>query len=225
MSIVTLSCDPLEGSMVKMFHLSKFSKCFFSYRLHSMVTCFTYNDKYDQAGDTRITLPRKSVWTPQKNCRLQSWTLYKSADCRWISITKLCVSFTNSATVARLEQVQLCNRLIDQSADKITDLKCAKECLILKYIYPESLVWPFLQKLQSQILIWGHFGSQGSKVYFHKNTFSACYLFLHVTHTYAWAWDLSNLEVVNLRSFGVTGVKSWLSLTKLILHFQHGQTS
>ena len=69
-----------------------------------------------------------------KNCRLQSWTLYKSADCRWISLTKLCVSFTNSATVGRLEQVQLCNRLIDQSADNITRLKCAKECLILKYI-------------------------------------------------------------------------------------------
>ena len=69
-----------------------------------------------------------------KNCRLQSnWTLYKSADCRWISTTKLCVSFTNSATLRRLEQVQLCNRLIDQSADNITGLKCAKECLIHRY--------------------------------------------------------------------------------------------
>ena len=68
-----------------------------------------------------------------KNCRLQSWTSYKSADCRWISITILCVSFTNSATGGRLEQVQLCNRLIDQSADDITGLKCAKEYLILKY--------------------------------------------------------------------------------------------
>ena len=93
-----------------------------------------------QAGDTRIPLPRKPLWTLQKNCRLQSWTLYKSADCRWISITILCVSFTNSATVERLEQVQLCNRLIDQSADNITGLKCVKECLILKYKYnPESL--------------------------------------------------------------------------------------
>ena len=68
-----------------------------------------------------------------KNCWLQSWTLYKSADCRWISITIICVSFTNSATDERLEQVQLCNRLIDQSADNITGLKCAKEFLILKY--------------------------------------------------------------------------------------------
>ena len=36
----------------------------------------------EQAGDTRIPLPRKSLWTPQKNCRLQSWTLYESVDCR-----------------------------------------------------------------------------------------------------------------------------------------------
>ena len=35
-----------------------------------------------QAGDTRIPLPRKSLGHLQKNCRLQSWTLYKSADCR-----------------------------------------------------------------------------------------------------------------------------------------------
>ena len=55
-----------------------------------------------QAGDTRIPLPRQSLGHPQKNCRLQSWTLYKSGDCRWISITILCVSFTNSATVSRL---------------------------------------------------------------------------------------------------------------------------
>ena len=74
-----------------------------------------------------------------KNCRLQSWTLYKSADCRWISITILCVSFTNSATAGRLEQVQLCNRLIDQSADNITGLKCAKECLRRKsFIRPHK---------------------------------------------------------------------------------------
>ena len=73
-----------------------------------------------------------------KNCRLQSWTLYKSEDCRWISITILYVSFTNLATVGRLEQVQLCNRLIDQSADNITGLKCAKECLILKYKYIQN---------------------------------------------------------------------------------------
>ena len=51
-----------------------------------------------------------------------------------MSITILCVSFTNSATVGSLEQVQLCNRRIDQSADNITGLKCAKECLILKFI-------------------------------------------------------------------------------------------
>ena len=73
-----------------------------------------------------------------KNCRLQSWTLYKSADCRWASTTILCVSFTNSATVGRLKQVQLCNRLIDQSADNITGLKCAKKCLILKYKYVQN---------------------------------------------------------------------------------------
>ena len=73
-----------------------------------------------------------------RNCRLQSWTLHKSADCRWISITILYVSFTNSATVRRREQVQLCNRLIDQSADNITGLKCAKECLILKYKYIQN---------------------------------------------------------------------------------------
>ena len=41
--------------------------------------------------------------------------------------------FTNSATVSSLEQVQHCNPRIDQSADNITGLKCAKECLILKY--------------------------------------------------------------------------------------------
>ena len=95
----------------------------------------TLLSEYYQAGDTCIPLPRKSLWTPTKNCRLQSWTLYKSADCRWISITILCVSFTNSATVSRLEQVQLCNRRIAQSADNITGLKCAKECLILKCKY------------------------------------------------------------------------------------------
>ena len=98
---------------------------------------------FNQAGDTRIPLPRKPLWTLQKNCRLQSWILYKSADCRWICITILCISFTNSATVGRLEQVQLRNRLIDQSADNITGLKCVKECLILKYKYnPESLIQP-----------------------------------------------------------------------------------
>ena len=73
-----------------------------------------------------------------KNCRLQSWTLYKSADCRRASTTILCVSFTNSVTVRRLKQVQHCNRLIDQSADNITGLKCAKECLILKYKYIQN---------------------------------------------------------------------------------------
>ena len=61
--------------------------------------------------------------------------LDKSADWRWISITILCVSFTNSATAGRLEtSPNFCNRLIDQSADNITGLKCAKECLILKSI-------------------------------------------------------------------------------------------
>ena len=72
-------------------------------------------------------------WAVVQMPLLQSWTLYKSADCRWMSITILCVSFTNSATVGSLEQVQLCNPRIDQSADNITGLKCAKRCLILKY--------------------------------------------------------------------------------------------
>ena len=80
-----------------------------------------------QAGDTRIPLPRKSVWTPKLDfvqvCG-PSLNFYN----------KPLRNFTNSATVGRLEQVQLCNRLIDQSADNITGLKCAKECLILKYI-------------------------------------------------------------------------------------------
>ena len=89
--------------------------------------------QYYQAGDTRTPLPRKSLWTLTKNCRLQSWTLYKSGNCRWISIAILCVSFTNSATVGRLElrleQVQLCNRQIDQSADNITSLNAQKSVL------------------------------------------------------------------------------------------------
>ena len=112
--MLTLNCSP--SSIVKFFHISE-----------------KYLIGLYQADDTRIPLPRKSLWTLQKNCRLQSWTLYKSADCRWISIAIPCVSFTNSATVERLEQVQLCNWLIDQSADNITGLKYAKECLILKY--------------------------------------------------------------------------------------------
>ena len=99
---------------------------------------FTLSAVLYQAGDTRIPLPRKSLWTPTKNCRLQSWTLYKSVDCRWISITILCISFTNSTTFGWLEQVQLCNRRIDQSADNITGLKCTKECLILKYKYIQN---------------------------------------------------------------------------------------
>ena len=84
-----------------------------------------------------------------KNCRLQSWTLYKSADCRRISTTILCVSFTNSATVVRLKQVQLCNRLIDQSADNITGLKCAKKCLILKYKYIQN---PWFYQIMAVVL-------------------------------------------------------------------------
>ena len=64
----------------------------------------------------------------------QCWTLYKSADCRWMFITILCVSFKYSKTVGSLEQVQLCNPRIDQSADNITGLKCIKEYLIQKYI-------------------------------------------------------------------------------------------
>ena len=70
-----------------------------------------------------------------------------------ISITILCISFTNSATVGRLEQVQLCNRLIDQSADNITGLKYAKECLILKYKYIQN---PWLY-FTERILRWAHF--------------------------------------------------------------------
>ena len=85
---------------------------------------------------TLVYLYHVNRWDTTKNCRLQSWTLYKSGDCRWISITILCVSFTNSATIGRLEQVQICNRRIDHSVDNITGLKCAKECLILKYKNP-----------------------------------------------------------------------------------------
>ena len=80
------------------------------------------------------TIPITNLTIDWKCLLLQSWTLYKSADCRWMSITILCVSFTNSATVGSLEQVQLCNPRIDQSADNVTGLKCAKEPLILKYI-------------------------------------------------------------------------------------------
>ena len=69
--------------------------------------------------------------THAKNCWLQDWTLYKSADCRWISIAILYVSFRNSATVGRLVQVQSCNRPVDQSTEDITSLKCAKESPIL----------------------------------------------------------------------------------------------
>ena len=53
-------------------------------------------------------------------------------------MTILFVSFRNSATVGRLEQVQLCNRQVDQSADNITGLKCANECLILTYKYIQN---------------------------------------------------------------------------------------
>ena len=102
---------------------------------------------FKQAGDTRIPLPRESLWTSQEivDCKVGLCTSLR--DCRWISITILYVSFTNSATVRRLAQVQLCNRLIDQSADNITGLKCAKECLILKYKYIQNpcfkrLKWP-----------------------------------------------------------------------------------
>ena len=58
-----------------------------------------------QAGDTRIPLPRKIAGALTTNCRLQSWTLCKSSDCLWISITILRVRFTTSAIVGRLEQV------------------------------------------------------------------------------------------------------------------------
>ena len=82
----------------------------------------------------------------------------------------ICVSFTNSATVERLEQVQLCNRLIDQSADNITGLKCAKECLMgnfkkngFFYIFPNLIK---IKKFQEQLIILegdhdGHFFAQG----------------------------------------------------------------
>ena len=57
---------------------------------------------------TLVNLYHVNRWVTHKNFLLQSWTLHKSADCRWISITILCVSFTSSATVGSLEQVQLC---------------------------------------------------------------------------------------------------------------------
>ena len=50
-----------------------------------------------------------------------SWQTYFSPfllPCTWV-------------TVGRLDQVQLCNRRIDQPADNITGFKCAKECFIL----------------------------------------------------------------------------------------------
>ena len=76
-------------------------------------------------------------------------------------------SFTNSArdsaTVGRLEQVQLCKRLIDQSVDNITGLKCAKECLILKYKYIQN---PWLY-FTERILRWAHF-LRSSKIKHHK---------------------------------------------------------
>ena len=91
--------------------------------------------EFSQAGDTRIPLPRKSLWTPQKivDCKVGLYTSLRTV-AEFEFLTKFCVSFTNSATVGRLEQVQLCNRLIDQSADNITGLKCAKECLIRTHI-------------------------------------------------------------------------------------------
>ena len=76
---------------------------------------------------------------------------FESVDCKVGLCARLslnfynntCVSFTNSATVRRLEQVQLCNWRTDQSADNIyiTGLKYAKECLILKYKYIQN-PWP-----------------------------------------------------------------------------------
>ena len=93
-----------------------------------MGTSSTFCKRY-QAGDTRIPLPRKSVWTPQKivYCKVGLYTSLRTV--AEFLYQKLCISFTNSATVGRLEQVQLCNRLIDQSADNITGLKCAKSVL------------------------------------------------------------------------------------------------
>ena len=122
-------------------------------RLKTIDNCFDYI-----SGWHLYTFIRKSLWT------LQKWTLYKSADCPWISITILCVSFTNSATVGRLEQVQLCNRLIDQSTDNITGLKCAKECLILKYKYIQN---PWLY-FTERILRWAHF-LRSSKMWLSQN--------------------------------------------------------
>ena len=93
-----------------------FQRVFFFYQFILLLPCFvavhpsssfpaSSEAGLSQAGDTRIPLPRKSLGALTTNCRLQSWTLYKSSDCRWISITILCVRFTTSAIVGRLEQV------------------------------------------------------------------------------------------------------------------------
>ena len=60
---------------------------------------------FRQAGDTRIPLPRKLLGHPQKiiDCKVGLCTSLQTV--AEFSITILCVSFRNSATVVRLEQV------------------------------------------------------------------------------------------------------------------------
>ena len=108
-----------------------------------------------------------------------------------ISITILCVSFTNSATVGRLEQVQLCNRLIDQSADNITGLKCAKECLILKYKYIQN---PWLY-FTERILRWAHFLRSSNSWLWTKTAILQfwCYCFIYELRKLC-VWIVSTIE-------------------------------
>ena len=129
-SVITICCkavDPFSGLFSCNFVNIGSEKSGFPCSVYDRMGC--QGRSVNQCQGSECDIGRKWRCTLPAN-----WTLYKSADCRWISITILCVSFTNSATVGSLEQVQLCNRRIDQSADNITGLKCPKECLILKYI-------------------------------------------------------------------------------------------
>ena len=101
---------------------------------------------YSQAGDTRIPLPRKSLWTPQKKCRLQSWTLYKSCG--------LSLSFYNN-TLRKFLQIQrqsgdlnksnFAIGWLDQSAGQYhRPSNAQKECLILKYKYIQNPWYSYL---------------------------------------------------------------------------------
>ena len=60
--------------------------------------------------------------------------------CNFIDFHGFSVLFKFSVWFSVLKFHSVCNRRIDQSADNVTGLKCAKEIFILKYkVYPESL--------------------------------------------------------------------------------------